>query len=92
MKPFAVFEGTTDEDGKFSKFDIPGKRRHRFRVVMWIKTNNDTRLEHDFSTKQPCRFTDFMTQIVKPAVDEIIAEAAQHGGTKRYGFSCFKWG
>lgn len=92
MKPFAVFEGTTDEDGKFSKFDVPGKRRHRYRVVLWIKTKNGNKLEDAFSTKTPCRFTDFMAQVIRPAVDDIITEAAAHGGTECYGFSCYKWG
>ncbi|MBU0539643.1 MAG: hypothetical protein KKG73_14560 [Gammaproteobacteria bacterium] len=92
MKPFAVFEGTTDDDGKFTKFDMPGKRRQRYRVVLWIKTKSGDKLEDAFSTKTPCRFTDFMTQIIKPAVSEIIAEAAEHGGTERYGFSCYRWG
>ena len=92
MKPFAVFQGTTDEDGKFVRFDIQGKKRRRYRVVLWIKTNNGDRIEHEFSTKTPCRFTDFMAQIIRPAVDDIIEEAAENGGTERYGFSCYKGG
>jgi len=92
MKPFAVFEGTTDDDGKFVKFYVQGKRPHRYRVVLWIKTKNGNKLVDTFSTKTPCLFTDFTAQIIRPAVDDLIAEAAEHGGTERYGFSCYKWG
>lgn len=92
MKPFAVYRGTTDEDGKFIKLEHPGKRRFRYRVEMWVETHTGARLTDDYTSKEPCRLNDLMVQTITPAVDTIIAEAAQHGGTKRYGFSCYKWG
>ena len=92
MKPFAVFQGTTEIDGRFIKLEHPGKRRFRFRVDLWIKARNGTQLVDQVTTKAPCRLNDLMEQTITPAVDKIIAEAAEHGGTERYGFSCYKWG
>ncbi|WP_339678257.1 hypothetical protein [uncultured Zhongshania sp.] len=92
MMPFATYQGTTDDDGKFLKLETPKERRARYRVNMWVETNNGGRLTDDYTAKKPCALNDLLQQTILPAVDELIEEAKEHGGTKRYGFSCFKWG
>lgn len=92
MKPFAVFKGTNDDDGKFIKLKHPGKKRLRYRIDLWVQTVNGDRLTNEITTKEPCRLNDLMEQTVTPAVEEIIAEARDLGGTAQYGFNCYQWG
>lgn len=92
MKPFAVFQATAYDDGDFSTFNPPPARRFRQRVELWIETTTGERLTDNYSTKKPCSFSEFLEQTIKPAVDELIAEARDLGGTEKYGFSCYLWG
>lgn len=91
MMPFVVFQGTTEDDGKFLTFETP-PHRARFRVNMWAELPTGKRISNDYRTKKPCHFTDLMEQTVKPEVDKFINEAKQSGGVSRYGFSCYLWG
>ena len=88
----AIYRGTTDDDGDFVG-DVyhPGKKRHRYRVDLFIQTGNGDVLKDEISTKDKVRLNDLLEDCIKPSIDDLIAEADQHGGTARYGFDIFKW-
>lgn len=91
MKPFASYHGTTDHDGRFSKLKHPGKKPGRWRVNLWVITRNGSNFSNEITNREPCRFNDMLQGTVLPAVNEIIDDANQDGGAKKYGFNCYHW-